>query len=171
LPTYVRLATTAIGPTGLSRTLCPPGRPANRGGRRRSFVRYGNFTTWNPGGKHSGQYLRGLPALRSISNVSPHMRNIVAYTQPLVYDCCSGSPSGGGRDFGVPVSIGFTPKTAGLVCCVSGWRVPGIPVPHSLLDPLHHRPAVRRAGCIAALTTSTLPALWLRCASEASDHV
>jgi hypothetical protein len=44
----------------------------NRGGRRRSLVRYGDFTTWNPGGEHSGQYLRGLPALRSISNGSPH---------------------------------------------------------------------------------------------------
>ena len=50
-------------------------------------------------------------------------------------------------------------KLPGLLFVFSCWRVPSIPVPHSLLDPLYHRPAVRRAGCIAALTTSTLPAL------------
>jgi hypothetical protein len=57
------------------------------------------------------------------------------------------------------VRIGFVLDCLGLSVCLSGWRVPGIPVPHSLLDPLHHRPAVRLAGCIAALTTSILPAL------------
>ena len=38
-------------------------------------------------------------------------------------------------------------------------RVSGAALTSSLLDPLHHRPALRRAACIVALTTATLPAL------------
>jgi hypothetical protein len=71
------------------------------GGRRRSFVRYGNFTTWNPGGEHSGQYLRGLPALRSISNVSPHNAQYRCTITGLVYrNSCTGTPLRGEREIG-----------------------------------------------------------------------
>jgi hypothetical protein len=75
------------------------------GGRRRSFVRYGNFTTWNPGGEHSGQYLRGLPALRSISNISPHNAQHRCTITSLVYRIVARwTPLRGEREIGVLVS-------------------------------------------------------------------
>ena len=66
-----------------------------------------------------------------------------------------------GEERDLPISIEFILNL--LVCLfalVAGEsQVFRCPLTSSLLDPLHHRPALPRAACIAALTTSTLPAL------------